>query len=58
MLLAGAFALRDHGTSPQLFGLDPLASMIIAHGIPNALLVALLSLLALSRTAPASDLVE
>ena len=54
MLLAGAFALRDQGTAIVLFGLDPLASMIIAHGVPNALLVVLVALLALVRT-PAPD---
>jgi len=58
MIFASMFALRDHGTSLVLFGLDPLASMIIAHGVPNALIVALLALAALARTAPPSELVE
>jgi hypothetical protein len=49
MVLAGAFALRDHGTALVLFGLDPLASMVIAHGVPNALLVVLIALIALAR---------
>ncbi len=49
MVLAAAFALRDHGTALVLFGLDPLASMVIAHGVPNALLVVLISLIALAR---------
>ena len=56
MVLAGAFALRDHGTAVALFGLDPLASMIIAHGVPNALLVVLVALLALVRTPPPDEL--
>ncbi len=49
MVLAGAFALREHGTALVLFGLDPLASMVLAHGVPNALLVVLIALIALSR---------
>jgi len=52
MVLAGAFALRDHGTALVLFGLDPLASMVIAHGVPNALLVVLIALIALARKQP------
>ncbi len=47
MGLAGAFALRDHGTALVLFGLDPIASMVIAHGVPNTLLVVLIALIAL-----------
>ena len=49
MPLAGMFALRDHGTSVTIFGLEPLASMMIAHGMPNTLLFALIALLALAR---------
>jgi len=49
MPLAGAFALRDHGTAVTLFGLEPLASMMLAHGLPNALVFGILSLAALSR---------
>jgi hypothetical protein len=52
MVLAAAFALRDHGTALVLFGLDPLASMVIAHGVPNALLVVLICLIALARKQP------
>lgn len=52
MVLAGAFALRDHGTALVLFGLDPLASMVIAHGVPNTLLVVLIALIALARKQP------
>ncbi len=48
MVLAGLFALRDHSAPLTLFGLDPLASMLIAHGIPNAFVIAFLALLAFS----------
>ncbi len=58
MIFASMFALRDQGTALVLFGLDPLASMIIAHGVPNALIVALLALAALARTAPPPELVD
>lgn len=49
MPLAGAFALRDHGTAVTLFGLEPLASMMLAHGLPNALVFGILALATLSR---------
>jgi YndJ-like protein len=46
MLLAAAFALRDHGSAVSLLGLDALSSMMIGHGVPNAMLFAFAGLLA------------
>ncbi len=46
MPLAGAYALRDQAQPFVLGGLDPLASMVIAHGAPNALAFALIALAA------------
>lgn len=48
MPLAAAFALREHGTAVTWLGLDPLSSMMIAHGTPNALGFAFAALVALS----------
>ena len=49
MVLAALFALRDHGITIAVFGLDPLASMLIAHGVPNTILVMLTAVIALPR---------
>ena len=57
MPLAGAFALRDHGTSFSVLGLDPLGSMLVSHGALNTLAFALIALAALSRTPPPALLV-
>ncbi len=37
MLLAGAYALREHGTAVALFGLDPLSTMLVTHAITGTL---------------------
>jgi len=58
MPLAGAFALRDHGTTFTVLGLDPLGSMLVSHGALNTLAFALISLTALSRTPPPAPLVD
>lgn len=54
MPLAAAFALRDHGAAVSVLGLEPLASMLVSHGVPNALAFSTLALLALGlpRAAP------
>lgn len=57
MPLAGAFALRDHGTSFSVLGLDPLGSMLVSHGALNTLVFALVALAALSRMPPPAILV-
>jgi hypothetical protein len=57
MPLAGAFALRDHGTTFSVFGLDPLGSMLVSHGALNTLVFALIALVALARTPPPAILV-
>ncbi len=57
MPLAGAFALRDHGTSFSILGFDPLGSMLISHGVLNALVFAAISLVVLARTPPPPALV-
>ncbi|MEZ4360800.1 MAG: YndJ family transporter [Kofleriaceae bacterium] len=55
MPLAAAFALRDHGAAVTVLGLDPLASMLVAHGAVNTIVFAGLALVALATTAdPAS----
>ncbi len=51
MPLAGAFALRDHGTSFSILGFDPLGSMLVSHGALNVLVFAAISLVSLSRSA-------
>lgn len=51
MPLAGAFALRDHGTSFSILGFDPLGSMLVSHGALNVLVFAAISLVSLSRAA-------
>lgn len=50
MVLAGVFALRLHG-APAIRpgGLDPLAAMLLAHGVPNTLLFAAVALVALRK---------
>ncbi len=58
MPLAAGFALRDHGGSPAVLGLDPLASMMISHGALNTMVFALLALGALARTPPPPLLVD
>ncbi len=52
MPLAGAFALRDHGTAFSVAGLDPLGSMLVSHGALNTLAFALIALATLSRMPP------
>jgi hypothetical protein len=37
MVLAALYALRDHGTAVVVAGLDPLASMIVTHGVLDTL---------------------
>lgn len=49
MPLAGAFALRDHGRPLTIFGLDPLASMLVTHGALNTLVFATLALYGIRR---------
>ena len=53
MVLAALYALRDHGTAIVLPGLDPLASMIVTHGVLDTLfaLLALGAIVALGRDA-------
>ncbi|MBL9019660.1 MAG: YndJ family transporter [Myxococcales bacterium] len=51
MPLAGAFALRDHGTTFTILGFDPLGSMLVSHGALNVLVFAAISLVSLSRSA-------
>jgi hypothetical protein len=50
MPLAGAFALRDHGTSFSILGFDPLGSMLVSHGALNVLVFAVISLITLARS--------
>jgi hypothetical protein len=57
MPLAGAFALRDHGTTFSVLGLDPLGSMLVSHGALNTLAFALIALTALVRPPPPAILV-
>ena len=58
MPLAGAFALREHGTSFVIAGLDPLGSMMVTHGTLNVLAFALVALIVLSRAPIAATLVD
>lgn len=58
MPLAGAFALRDHGTSFSILGFDPLGSMLISHGVLNALAFAAISLVVLARSPLPAGLVD
>lgn len=58
MPLAGAFALRDHGTQLVIAGLDPLGSMMVSHGALNAIAFALVALAALAREPAPDSLVE
>lgn len=58
MPLAGAFALRDHGTSFSILGFDPLGSMLVSHGVLNALVFATISLVTFARTPAPATLVR
>lgn len=49
MPLAGAFALRDHGTTFSILGFDPLGSMLVSHGVLNVIAFAAISLATLAR---------
>ncbi len=51
MALAAAYALRAHVPAFTFAGLDPLSSMVVTHGVANALAVAL-ALVAFTRAPP------
>jgi YndJ-like protein len=58
MTFAAVFALREHVGALTLFGLDELATMVVVHGVPNAVMVGAVVMLALAGGGPPRDLVE